>query len=156
MSPDCHQAARRVMMVIPLTMRVLAQDLRQLHQEVSRGHFRLLTILAERPHNLGELADKQWVSAPTMSNTITHLEDKGWVRRARNPRDRRLVMVELTEAGREALAAIDRVLEERLAGALASLSAPELAQICAGLDLLRSCFDRVHVAEPPHEAEEAP
>ena len=151
MPSDCHEAARQVMMVIPLTMRVLAQDLRQLHHELARGHFRLLSLLAEHPHNLSELADRQLVSPPTMCNTITHLEDKGWVCRARDPRDRRLVTIELTEAGREALATIARGLEERLAGAFGSLSSQELAQLCAGLHLLRGCFERVEVAESSHE-----
>ena len=143
MFAECRDAARQILRVIPLAMRVLAQDLRRLNQGLSRGHFRLLSILAEHPRNLSELAERQSVSLPTMSNTITHLVERDWVRRVRDPNDRRVVTIELTETGRELFWAIAKVLEERLGKLLSTLPPEELTQLSEGLCVLHGCFERV-------------
>jgi DNA-binding MarR family transcriptional regulator len=142
MSGRTEVAARRVVEVIPLVMRRLALEMRSTGYVPAPVHCRLMVVLAERPHNLSELAEKQAVSLPTMSNSISTLVERGWVTRKRAPHDRRMVMVELTPAGRTVLEDMMRSVEARVAQLTAALSAEECDQLSAGLDVLRGCFAR--------------
>jgi DNA-binding MarR family transcriptional regulator len=142
MSVEAEAAARQVLEVIPLVMRTLASELRSTRHTLAPVHFRLLVLLAQRQHNLSELAEKQAVSLPTMSNSIATLVERGWVKRLRPAHDRRLVLVELTPAGRAVLKEILRPVEARVTDLLASLSPSECDQLSAGCALLRTAFAR--------------
>jgi DNA-binding MarR family transcriptional regulator len=140
MATDTDTAARRVMEVIPLVMRTLALEMRSTGSLLAPVHCGLLIALAEGPHNLTELAEKQAVSLPTMSSSISTLEERGWVRRARDAHDRRVVYVELTPAGRVVLEKLTCSVAGRVGELLASLSATEREQLLVGLSILRGCF----------------
>jgi DNA-binding MarR family transcriptional regulator len=142
MSGRTKVAARRVVEVIPLVMRRLALEMRSTGYVPAPVHCRLMVVLAERPHNLSELAEKQAVSLPTMSNSISTLVERGWVTRTRAPHDRRMVMVELTPAGRTVLEDMMRSAAAGVGQILNSLSQEECDQLLAGLDVLRDCFAR--------------
>jgi DNA-binding MarR family transcriptional regulator len=142
MSGRTEVAARRVVEVIPLVMRILALEMRSTGYVPAPVHCRLMVILAERPHNLSELAEKQAVSLPTTSNSISTLVERGWVTRTRAHHDRRVVMVELTPSGRAVLEDMMRSVEARVAQLTAALSPEECDQLSAGLDVLRGCFAR--------------
>lgn len=142
MSSKAQTAARQVLEVVPLVMRTLASELRRTRHTLAPVHFRLLVLLAERPHNLSELAERQSVSLPTMSNSITILVERGWVKRVRPSHDRRMVVVELTPAGRAVLKEILRPVEARVAELFGSLSPAECDQLLAGCAILRAAFSR--------------
>ncbi len=146
MSADTHTAAREVLEIIPLVMRTVAAELRRAGQAPS--HFRLLAMLAHRASNLSELAEKHAVSLPTMSNTISTLVERGWVKRTQAAHDRRQVLIELTPAGRTVLAAIRRQAEAHVAELLAPLSQSERKTLLAGLAILREVFE---ASVPTHE-----
>lgn len=156
MSTKVQAAVREVLETIPLVMRALYAELRHIEYALPPAHFRLLHILAERPHNLSELAEKQRVSRPTMSNSISTLVERGWVKRVRDPHDRRMVLIELTPAGREMLSEIRRQAEERVTELLAPLSPAECDQLVVGLTVLRAALSRVagntECTEPPRSA----
>jgi DNA-binding MarR family transcriptional regulator len=135
--------ARRIMEVVPTVMRTLALEMRCAGRLTVPAHGGLLVILAEGPHNLSELAEKHAVSLPTMSSSISTLVERGWVTRSRAPHDRRKVQVELTPAGRTALEAMSKAVEERLARKLSCLSPAECERVLAGLELLHGCFARL-------------
>ena len=142
MSTSTQIVVRQVLEIIPLVMRTLASELRHTRHTLSHGHFRLLYILTQGPHNLSKLAERQAVSLPTMSNSITTLVDRGWVRRARAPDDRRMVFVELTPAGQVVLDDIRHQVEARVTEMLAPLSPTECERLSAGLETLRSAFTK--------------
>ncbi len=133
------ETAHEILQVIPLVMRVLAAELRQ-SGCLEPAHLRALTMLGHRTCTLSELADAQAVSLPTASNSITALEDRGWVRRTRSDQDRRVVRVELTAQGRQAVEDAHRQAEARLRALLDSLSPGEMETLRAGLALLRQMF----------------
>ena len=72
---------------------------------LSHGEWRVLTSLrwAGLPYrrSAGELARIAELSTGAMTNRLDQLEQAGLVRRLRDPDDRRGVLVELTERGRE-------------------------------------------------------
>ncbi|SDM15799.1 MarR family winged helix-turn-helix transcriptional regulator [Microbacterium azadirachtae] len=59
----------------------------------------LAALRAHGRHSLTALADRERVTAPTMSAVVTGLEEQGYVTRIPDDQDRRRVHVEITAAG---------------------------------------------------------
>src|SRR5437762_7862468 len=97
---QAREAAREVLQIIPLVMRTVAAELRAAGEMPAPAHFGLLSILSVRPRMLTDLASLQGVSLPTMSNSISAMAERGWVRRIAPDGDRRVVMIEATATGR--------------------------------------------------------
>lgn len=53
---------------------------------------------------VGDLAQRERVKAPSMTRTVARLHEAGYVERATDPADARLVIVGLTDRGRKVLA----------------------------------------------------
>ncbi|MGC4084614.1 MAG: MarR family transcriptional regulator [Vicinamibacterales bacterium] len=102
-------------------------------------------MLGSQPRTLTELALLQGVSLPTMSNSISTLEQRGWVKRSSPARDRRVVLIEITPNGKATVERVGRAAEVHLADMLATLDAPSRRRLQAGLGVLRQVFE----APPP-------
>ncbi|MBS1906500.1 MAG: MarR family transcriptional regulator [Actinobacteria bacterium] len=61
----------------------------------------LAALRAHGRHSLTALADRERVTAPTMSSVVTGLEEQGYVVRIPDDQDRRRVHVEITPAGEQ-------------------------------------------------------
>jgi DNA-binding MarR family transcriptional regulator len=160
-APGVHArvAAREVLATIPLVMRTVAAELRAAGELPAPAHFGLLTLLSEQPRTLSELATIQGVSLPTMSNSVNAVEARGWVRRSTLGRDRRVVVLEVTPAGRAALSRVQNAAEMHLAGLLATLDKDARRRLRSGLRVLRNVFDRTArplAARGPNERDVAP
>src|SRR5262249_2973760 len=93
------------------------------------------------PISTTDLAEHMGVTVATMSLAIDRLEAKGYVRRERDPADRRRVLVRVTSAGvrlREAKSVLDPVRVEAVLGRLAPR---DRAAALAGLALLAAASD---------------
>lgn len=53
----------------------------------------------EGPMSAGEIARRTGLATASVTNLLDRLEEKGFVRRTRDPRDRRAIIVEPTEEG---------------------------------------------------------
>jgi MarR family transcriptional regulator, transcriptional regulator for hemolysin len=86
---------------------------------------------AEREHGLSqrELADRLSIEGPTLVRHLDRMEQEGLVTRCRDERDRRVVRVALTPAGRRRHAALKSVAADVDARLRAMLSADELATL---------------------------
>jgi DNA-binding MarR family transcriptional regulator len=135
-----QQIAHQILETVPLVMRHLWAEMRQDENFLIVPHFRLLWILRHHACSLSELAEKQAVSLPTMSNSVSILEDKGWVARNRSDEDRRKVVIELTDAGRAVLEEAGRHAEARISQLLASIHEHDREVLSAGLTILREIF----------------
>ena len=98
MKCSSRDVAREILKIIPLVMRTVAAELRAAGELPAPAHFGLLTMLSVQPRTLSELANLQGVSLPTMSNSITSMVQRGWVRRTAT-KDRRVVIIEVTPLG---------------------------------------------------------
>ncbi len=145
--------SQQILEVVPLVMRTIAFELRRTEHVIVAPHFRLLWMLNHRPFTLSELADHQAVSLPTMSNSVTILEERGWVTRLRSDLDRRKVLIELSPAGREVLGQVQHQAEQQVAELLSALSDADKQTLVDGLSVLRSIFTSEHC--PPSEAADA-
>ncbi|MEU9209823.1 MarR family transcriptional regulator [Streptomyces sp. NPDC048415] len=91
-----------------------------------------LTVL-ERHDGLSaaQLARDSFVTAQSTADLVRSLESRGLVRRERNPRNRRELLILLTDEGRELLARVAgavRELEERMVRDLTSHQTDQLRQ----------------------------
>ena len=147
---QARKTARELLNIMPLVMRTVAAGLRSAGELPAPVHFGLLTKLSEQPRTLTELATLWGVSLPTMSNSITALVQRGWVQRitpgltpfsvTSHKKDRRMVTLEITAAGRAALERVGRSAERRIAEVLAPLDAASRRRMQAGLTVLRKVF----------------
>ena len=135
-----RETARELLHIMPLLMRSLAAQLRSAGDLPAPAHFGLLIKLCEQPRTLTELAMLCGVSLPTMSNSISALAQRGMVRRTAPAKDRRIVIIEVTPAGRSTLERIRRAAEAHLAEVLAPLDAVSRRRLRAGLGVLHKVF----------------
>jgi len=138
--------AQKLVRLLPLVLRSIASHLRERHGILSPGHIGVLKVLHNNPCHLGRLAQQLEVSAPTISNTISMFVERGWVRRWRDPSDRRRVLVELTDEGKATLCELSQTAEEYLVEILSPLSERDCLQMANDLELLERIFQK----RPPH------
>lgn len=135
-----REAAREILKIVPVVMRTVAAELRAAGELPAPAHFGLLTLLCAQPRTLTELAALQGVSLPTMSNSISAMVQRGWVRRREPVTDRRTVLIDATPTGKAALERVGRAAEGHIADLLAPLDGSSRRCLQAGLALLRQVF----------------
>jgi DNA-binding MarR family transcriptional regulator len=113
--------------VVVAERRLRAHDC-QHPDELSFAHLRALGALeGEEEMSAGRLAAAADLAPGSVTQMLDALEERGMVRRARSATDRRVVMVALTDAGRERVAARRAAFRARLREVLTDLDASELA-----------------------------
>ncbi len=93
------------------------------------------------PVMVTELAEYTGVTASTMSLTLKRLETAGWITRDRDPQDRRVTNVRLTESGMRARDRASRLDPRRVDAMLLSLRPEERRWAVRGLALLAEAAD---------------
>ncbi|GAB2527012.1 MarR family winged helix-turn-helix transcriptional regulator [Paramicrobacterium agarici] len=106
--------------------------------ELSDAHFSVLAGLHKHgEETLSALAEREGVSAPSMNRTVNSLEEWGYVERISDERDRRKVIVALTDSGHDTVKNTvkkrDRWLHQQLRG----LSSEDRATLFAASELMR-------------------
>lgn len=137
---DIQILARQILEVVPSVMRTLSADMRNSGHLLSPSQFGVMLTLLQHPCNLSSLAEEQGVSLPTMSSTINTLEHRGWVKRSRSSRDRRVVNIELTDSGIRRLTVIRDHAESSLAELMGRTTQEERDSLEAGLSVFRKIF----------------
>jgi len=148
---QAREAARDILKIVPVVMRTVAAELRKSGELPAPAHFGLLAMVKVQPRTLTELATLQGVSLPTMSNSVSAMVQRGWVKRSSPDRDRRVAIIELTEAGREALERVGRAAEVRLSEQLQSLDDKARRRLQSGLAVLTTVFSAAPLAACPPE-----
>jgi len=98
---------------------------------MSDGQFAVLAGLSVHgPHTLGELADRERVSAPAMNRTVNCLQDSGYVTRSADENDGRKVVIDLTDDGRAVVEETARRRDAWVEEALAEIE-PDQREILA-------------------------
>ncbi|MFT4220994.1 MAG: MarR family transcriptional regulator [Microbacterium sp.] len=109
---------------------------------MSDGQFAVLAALkVHGPHTLGELADRERVTAPSMNRTVNCLEEAGWLARSADDADRRKVNIALTPAGRAVVEETARRRDAWLEDQLAALTGDERDILRRAAALLREVAD---------------
>jgi len=132
--------ALKTLEIIPVIMRVMSAQMRIGTVMVSTSHIVVMRILLDGQTTLSEVAKATQVTLPTMSNTITALEERGWVTRTRDEHDRRVVWIEITDAGRASYHQMQEHMVDQIAALLDTLSSDDQEHVSQALTLLNQAF----------------
>lgn len=153
--PTDIECARLLIETLPITMRALSQDARAM----PGGHgtmpqYRILGFLHHHGSvSMGKLAEWHSVTLPTMTKIIGGLVDRGLVERWPDERDRRVVVLRLTDEGQTMFADLKAHMETRLAALMARMSDEEKDALAVGLQALRRVVTQPAQAEPTPAAD---
>ena len=103
----------------------------------------LFTLIEHGERTAGELAEEVSVSPPTITGITDRLVKQGLVERREDPRDRRIVVLCLTDEGRQLTLEIAEKSRVYLGEVFETLSAERLAEICSALEDLASANAKV-------------
>ena len=123
-----------------LAIRRAYNIVRQGLDSTSRLTFAELAILARmevlgRPMNTSEIAEYQGALRPTMTHRTKHLADLGMISRSKGSADRRNVLCEITETGREHVRETSTLICDILhAGKVLSRTVPR--RVCSYIDAM--------------------
>jgi DNA-binding MarR family transcriptional regulator len=110
------------------TRRVAADALRGVGAH--KDHFVVLAVLAESgPASQAELSERTWVYKSDLVAVLNDLADRGCIRRAPDPSDKRRNVISITAAGTRRLTELERVLDGVNAHIMAPLSRAERAKL---------------------------
>jgi DNA-binding MarR family transcriptional regulator len=120
-------------------VRLLVKQVRS--REISRTEMEVLSMLTEGPRKITELTELEGIAQPTMTLLVKRLQEKGWVRRDGLPEDGRVVMINLTRAGRAAQEKFRAQFLAALRADLRELSDQRLQELSAATEILSSFVD---------------
>jgi DNA-binding MarR family transcriptional regulator len=127
----------------PVLLRI-SRELRREAREIglSPEQSALLAAIDQNPGiGVRELAARERISPPAMSNHVDRLERDGFVSRSPHASDRRRVGLALTEEGKRMLRRLRRRRTAWLASRLGGLSPAELEAVEAAIEPLSSLLD---------------
>lgn len=90
---------------------------------------------------IGDLADREGVSAPTATRLVASLEEAGLLARTADPADRRTAYVALTDAGAEKLEWARSVGTASLAQRLSAMPDDDVRRLIELLPVIESLFN---------------
>ena len=102
----------------------------------------LAALTVHGPHTLGELAERERVSAPSMNRTVNCLEESGYVSRTADDGDRRKVIIDLTDAGRTVVDETVRRRDSWLEHAIEALDADDRETLARAAEIMREVATR--------------
>ena len=139
------QALRQIIRAVDLHSRQL---LRQ-HKITGPQLIILLTVEKYELVTVSALAGHIHLSPSTVIGILDRLETKGFIRRERDPRDRRLVQVSLTEQGKVLASNAPSPLQDTLSEAMGKLPETELLLIAESLERIVGLMQMQHVDAAP-------
>lgn len=127
---------------VRLAAQSLARHVKDHTPSVAPHLFTVLAWLEEGPATAGDLACRERVSAPSMSKSVSELEERGLVSRATAPNDARQKIVTLTAAGSDALEQGRRDRDLYTAALLVNCTPDELTELLRGAKLIRKVVEQ--------------
>lgn len=94
----------------------------------------------EEPRNMSSVARDLGVTVGTLTIAVNNLVKKGYVKRERSQRDRRVVLISLTEKGDKAFVHHKKFHEEMIHATIDDLSPEETEVLVGALSHLREFF----------------
>ncbi len=101
----------------------------------------ILALYENGPLPPSRIAREMMVKSSTVTGVVDRLEQKGLVRRARNSPDRRVINVELTEAGTRLAENAPPPIQQKIIDGLSTLTERQVNRIVKALQMLTSMLD---------------
>jgi DNA-binding MarR family transcriptional regulator len=137
-SPSATEAAMNIVRTADLLVRRIADLIQPFGLSPSSGL--ALGILADAGVALppNQIADRLIISRATVTGLVDSLEKRGYVRRLPHSSDRRMLLIELTDAGRQVAHEFRQLVHQRENEWLAGFNQQEQEQLIALLHRLQS------------------
>ncbi len=139
------QALRQIIRAVDLHSRQLLGE----HKITGPQLITLLTVENYEPVTATAIAGHIHLSPSTVIGILDRLETKRLIRRDRDPKDRRLVQVSLTEQGEVLARSAPSPLQDTLAEAMGKLPETELVTIAESLERIVGLMQIQHVEAAP-------
>lgn len=108
----------------------------------------LATLAESGPWRLTALAAREGVTQPAMTQLIGRLAEAGLVARGADPRDGRVVRVQITQRGRDLVRERRAARAERLSGLLARLAPADQDALAAAMPAIRALAGAAQSGRP--------
>lgn len=115
---------------------------------LSRTEVGVLGSLEAGSLRITELAGAQALAQPTVTQIVALLGERGYVERGRHPRDGRVVLVSITDAGRAALEEFRGRYRALLRAQLADRSDDEVLALAGAVEILQDVIDALRAQTP--------
>jgi DNA-binding MarR family transcriptional regulator len=116
-----HQIAEEIAALMPAIARRVLLEFFQTVDITQTQIFTVMTLAEEAPCPLSTLSRKLHITAPTVTGIVDRLEKLGYVRRAADTKDRRVVQVDLTPRGKKLAGRLKVTIKEKWAELLTAL-----------------------------------
>lgn len=137
-------ALRRVIRAVDLHSRTLAAS-----HGLTGPQALILKALQKGSLSAGELASRVSLSQGTVTDILNRLEQRGFIRRLRDTRDRRRVLVEVTLAGLALLQQSPPLLQDRFIQRFHDLHEWEQTQLLSSLQRIAAMMDAEDIDAAP-------
>ncbi len=146
MSNELEQAADQLLTFMVRLRRLTSTDPPPQAAGLSPSLMAIIDFVATSPQcGVKEIAKGLQLSAPTVSVSVRHLEDAGFLERQPHPRDKRAVQLSLTEKGRSLYEQTIRFRRQTFERLLASLTVEEQKTL---LTLLKKALTTLENEKP--------
>lgn len=114
-------------------------------RSISMAHVLVMSVIDKAgPIPMTRVAELIGSGLPTATGLVNRMVERGLVRREHDTRDRRVVLVSLTEAGAAEVRELHQSRQRRMAAAIAQLSGREQDSLLVGIRSLRSALERLN------------
>ena len=103
---------------------------------LTRSEGSVLSTLSEAPQRITALADLEGLAQPTVTIMVKRLEERGWVARDRDSFDGRVVVVSITQEGRDALECFREQYRCLLREQMATMDDAQIAELARATEAL--------------------
>lgn len=111
------------------------------YKDISGNDMHILEAVGiQEPRNMSAVAKSLSITVGTLTIAINNLVKKGYVNRVRSQEDRRVVLISLSEKGRQAYEHHEKFHEEMVHAVLENFSEDETQILTQALGKLRSFF----------------
>jgi DNA-binding MarR family transcriptional regulator len=146
--PNAEETARELLALLPLINRIMVADLRQeVGEDTTMPQFRVLAYLSDEPLTLSDIARRRRVSLQAAGELIQTLVDRNWITRVPDPKDRRQMLLHLTEVGQQQYQRAHRRMLAHLTPFMEMLSEDEISAVKIALPALQRVLSREEIAE---------
>ncbi|HUI69553.1 MAG TPA: MarR family transcriptional regulator [Spirochaetia bacterium] len=145
---DTNECARELLDVVPSVMRFIRTEMRR-HRALglSVPQFRTLVYIERTGGtSLVGVAEHLGLTPPSACKIVDGLQGRQLITRTQSPEDRRMVTLQITSGGKQALADARGETQKSLTSVLSALSQHELLAVTRSMEILRTAFtgERVH------------
>ncbi|HEU4672656.1 MAG TPA: MarR family transcriptional regulator [Candidatus Limnocylindrales bacterium] len=122
---------------------------------LSMSHWHVLMLLARHGEmSMSRLAEAQQISLSNATGLVDRLVERGLVERFGDPDDRRVVLIRVSDAGRQLLEKVDLLREDFIRRVVGRLDATRLRRLHASLGDVRDAIGVVMSEDPDPELRE--